>query len=396
MDSRVVSFFGDLAYSSERLGMEVEVGGLAHCNLEAPIFSEAALDKLESWKVGPHLRQNGLLFSDEQFRKFSFSLANNHMMDFGDFGLTSTLNFLVDHKKAGAGLNLSDARLPIIFPLGTRTLGIISCADIFFGYATSSRAGIASISPVDDWVGSLVEKLREDDVIPIISFHGGLEDWMIPSRVIRSLFHTWIDKGAELIIGHHSHIPMPTETYKGKKIYFGLGNFIVEPSRWEAYHPMALTSIQVDLTEGEDGIDVSHKFIKLSRSREFNDLRVAYLPAEQSELLDKHSDKVAALISDEESYSEVLELISEHYVKKFSRKQLILGSSGLYLRTFLKTLYSKNSKYGGRLRQGFGPHHQDIFGPLATAELMSIFDQEKNAKFSKSRMKSLNKTWNLF
>ena len=37
--------------------------------------------------------------------------------------------------------------------------------------------------------------------------------------------HQFIDDGADAVIGAHSHIVGETEMYKGKKIYYSLGNF---------------------------------------------------------------------------------------------------------------------------------------------------------------------------
>ncbi|MEZ5146693.1 MAG: CapA family protein [Bacteroidales bacterium] len=37
-----------------------------------------------------------------------------------------------------------------------------------------------------------------------------------------------IDAGADLIIGHHSHTVQPFEIYKGKYIFYSLGNFVFQ------------------------------------------------------------------------------------------------------------------------------------------------------------------------
>ena len=39
-----------------------------------------------------------------------------------------------------------------------------------------------------------------------------------------SFAHQMIDAGADIIIGHHPHVIQPMEIYKGKRIYYSLGN----------------------------------------------------------------------------------------------------------------------------------------------------------------------------
>ena len=37
-----------------------------------------------------------------------------------------------------------------------------------------------------------------------------------------------IDAGADALVGHHTHTLQPVETYQGKPIYYGIGNFIFD------------------------------------------------------------------------------------------------------------------------------------------------------------------------
>ncbi|HXG23747.1 MAG TPA: CapA family protein, partial [Chthonomonadales bacterium] len=39
-----------------------------------------------------------------------------------------------------------------------------------------------------------------------------------------------IDAGADMVIGHHPHVVQDTEIYKGKPIFYSLGNFVFDPS----------------------------------------------------------------------------------------------------------------------------------------------------------------------
>ena len=47
----------------------------------------------------------------------------------------------------------------------------------------------------------------------------------VPARVGNRHMHAAIDAGADLIIGHHAHILKGIEVYKGKAIFYSIGNF---------------------------------------------------------------------------------------------------------------------------------------------------------------------------
>lgn len=59
----------------------------------------------------------------------------------------------------------------------------------------------------------------------IVNLHWGYEHSDTPAPFQRELAHRLIDAGADIIIGHHPHVPQGEEIYKGKHIYYSLGNF---------------------------------------------------------------------------------------------------------------------------------------------------------------------------
>ena len=59
----------------------------------------------------------------------------------------------------------------------------------------------------------------------IVAFHWGTEKATEPDETQKSLAHTAIDCGADLVVGHHPHVLQAIEYYKGKYIAYSLGNF---------------------------------------------------------------------------------------------------------------------------------------------------------------------------
>ena len=115
-------------------------------NLEAPFTTEGQpFPKQYTFKVPPDLvgvlQAGGINL---------VSLANNHIMDYGETGLRHTLAVL-DEKGiyyAGAGMNLQQARQPAVLTIGERTIGFLAYSLTFpqeFWPPTPQRAPVFPI-----------------------------------------------------------------------------------------------------------------------------------------------------------------------------------------------------------------------------------------------------------
>ena len=152
--------------------------------------------------------------------------ANNHTFDSGLNGFRMTCNLLAENNisKVGAGENISEARQELAFEVnGIRfALFAISEGEDMLG-ATEHSYGVRP------WeVAKLAEEIRSArtkyDII-LVSAHCGLEYQPYPSYYVYEAFKLWAEAGADMIIGHHPHVPQGM-TYFGKTpAYFSLGNF---------------------------------------------------------------------------------------------------------------------------------------------------------------------------
>jgi len=165
-------------------------------------------------------------------------LANNHVLDWGQRGLTETLAVLhsAGIKTAGAGRNLIEASEPAVIQLdGSRVLvfafGVTDSGVPRDWAATDEKPGVALLSgPLDTWVARIAEKVRalkRPGDIAVLSIHWG-SNWgyRIPQEH-RMLAHKLIDNtSVDVVHGHSSHHPKPIEVYKGKLILYGCGDFL--------------------------------------------------------------------------------------------------------------------------------------------------------------------------
>lgn len=63
---------------------------------------------------------------------------------------------------------------------------------------------------------------RETDIV-VASHHWGLHGEVL--QYMTEIAHAAIDAGADVVIGHGPHVFLPLEIYRGKPVFYGLGNF---------------------------------------------------------------------------------------------------------------------------------------------------------------------------
>ena len=71
-----------------------------------------------------------------------------------------------------------------------------------------------------------IRQAREKYDIILVSAHCGLEYQPYPSYYVYEAFKIWAEAGADLIIGHHPHVPQGMTTFGKTPAYFSLGNFV--------------------------------------------------------------------------------------------------------------------------------------------------------------------------
>lgn len=202
-------------------------GELVLGNLEGPWCTPEG--KPRPRKAGPRVWNAEVLAGP----RWAFTLANNHMMDFGLEGLEETQRRLRERgiPFVGAGMSLAKALRPMILEEHGRRIGVLACAEHQFGMAEPECPGIA---PMGLWLLKAVRDLKQEVDVVIVSCHAAVEMSPIPALELREFYHALIDAGADVIHGHHAHVPQGWERYAGGYIFYGLGNFLIDSERWTA------------------------------------------------------------------------------------------------------------------------------------------------------------------
>lgn len=177
-------------------------------------------------KVGPHL-----CTTDESIGCLNalgvkaVTLANNHTFDYGKEGLSLTIDKLVENgiQYVGAGRNQTEAQKTLYLKQGNETVAIINCCEHEFSYAEDNKAGTNALNPINQYY-AIQDACKSADYVVII-VHGGHEFFNLPSVRMQETYRFFIDAGADAVINHHQHCFSGYEKYKGKPIYYGIGNF---------------------------------------------------------------------------------------------------------------------------------------------------------------------------
>jgi hypothetical protein len=192
-------------------------------NLEAPFIKNTRTKKHP--KAGPNLCQGKNTISFLQKLRIRYlGSANNHIYDYGEEGLDQTKKILQENsiKYNGFGKNLEEASRTVKFE-GVN-ICFISCCEEEFGIADKNYPG--AFSMYGNEIIIEIRKQKKLGNIVIVFAHGGGEEVPIPPEYILCRYKEFIDFGADLVIGHHPHVPQGYENYKSKYIFYSLGNFI--------------------------------------------------------------------------------------------------------------------------------------------------------------------------
>lgn len=167
------------------------------------------------------------------------SQANNHALDYGEYGLNESLKTLKDAGiyVIGAGNNVSEASKPVTIESGDRKVTVLNYMDSenfaeYSGIMDPATVNSSGYSGYDSELAQRqVQEARDNGSSIIIAYlHYGNEYSRSPNDNQIKISHELIDDGADIVIGAHTHVTQGVEMYKGKPIFYNLGNFIFDQS----------------------------------------------------------------------------------------------------------------------------------------------------------------------
>lgn len=230
----------DASYFSEKIGDFMADADITHVSNEVS-FKEGCAYHSASFCSPPEmieaLKDSGVDVVE---------ITGNHNNDVGNSYNTQSINLYhsLGWGTFGGGLNTAEAAKPF---LADKKGSKVS----FLGYNQADGAGSGAIATASSAGANLynAEKARTDiatakqqghfvivDVqySECFAYPGGYTEMPLCDQPIagqKASFRNLIDMGADMVIGSSAHQPQTYELYKGKPIYYGLGNMYFEQTQ---------------------------------------------------------------------------------------------------------------------------------------------------------------------
>jgi poly-gamma-glutamate synthesis protein (capsule biosynthesis protein) len=203
----------DLYKSMENLGERFFLGtDLSLVNNEGPISEQP---------IKPDIRTNNLVFNFPPksvdvlnwLHINSVSLANNHSGNAGASGLAYTKELLTKNNINYIGQE-SDFNNESVkrYTQGDAKVSVI----------------VVNLFAHEYDLTQTIKKEKNDGYFVIMFPHWGNEYQSIHSKTQENYAHSWINSGADLVIGSHPHVVQDAEIYNDKYIFYSLGNLLFD------------------------------------------------------------------------------------------------------------------------------------------------------------------------
>ncbi|MEK3876712.1 CapA family protein [Paenibacillus sp. FSL M7-0420] len=225
-------------YSYSALDGMFKKDDLTVVNLETPITTRGVGAKNKQFVFkGPPKALDALKAAGVD----AVNLANNHTLDQGEEGLLDTLKHLGERgiPHVGAGRNSQEAYSAQYFErngIKIALLGFTRVMPVIEWKAEAGKPGLASVYDSAEGLKAIAAAKQKADVVVVV-VHWGRERMEQYDKTQQALGHSFIDAGADLVMGGHPHVLQGIEPYKGKWIAYSTGNFIFTrgsiPATWE-------------------------------------------------------------------------------------------------------------------------------------------------------------------
>lgn len=231
-----------------------------------------------------------------------FSIANNHAFDWGVEGFKKTKAALGE-ASFGAGTYDEAYRIKVCeingIKIGFLALSYAAYTGVFDDVLHHDGLGCAYIN--DLRVNhDIMEAKKKVDYLFVLP-HDGIEyiDVPLPETIAR--FRDFIDYGADGVIGSHPHCPQGWEEYKGKPIFYSLGNFFFnskDNTQFKANKPHWYEGLCVKMVLKQG--DIKYQILN---TRNLDNVK---LILDEGEDRIKHNQQICSYLVDQKEYESYL------------------------------------------------------------------------------------------
>lgn len=211
------------------------------------------------------------------------SLANNHIYDFKKSGAKETIEKLeeLNIKHIGAGLEKKEIE-PLIIERDSYRIGFLAYVDENTNPLIPKNADIFINFFDEKKIIEDINLIKEECDFIILSLHWGIDYSFYPTKYQRKVSRKFINAGADIIMGHHTHTLQPFERYKKGIIFYNLGTFchgdFLKGGELRSLHLKSRRSIIVNIDLKDKNFNIipikteKYNFIKIDKKVDTNRL----------------------------------------------------------------------------------------------------------------------------
>lgn len=269
-------------------------------NFEVPLKPDEALPPQKRRRFSQHDDVPAFL---QRLGLNLFSIATNHMFDWGEEGFKKT-KAVLGETAFGAGTYNEAYKVKIVevndVKIGFLALCFAAYTGVFDDVTNHEGFGCAYINDlrVNHVIADAKLKVEYLFVLP----HDGIEYIDIPMPETIARYRDFIDWGADAVIGTHPHCPQGWETYKGKPIFYSLGNFLFNSKEGYDYratnrpHWYEGLCVVMTIVDGKMSWEVVN-------TRNVDNVKIEI---DHEDARDKHNETICRYLSDKDSYNKYL------------------------------------------------------------------------------------------
>lgn len=230
-----IIFLGDISLNNGYRDMKSPFKNLIH-EFAKTDWVVGNLESLLKGDEGFDLKKKPYLYSEEKAFSHLLSLklnlvstAHNHVFDNFDSGYNKTINFLeannIDY--IGSSYKRKKNNFLIEKNICNKSFTFLNYCHPDTNYNKKNTTNInLSIYDNKQIIQDIEKSKKESNYIILLLHWGGISDYgYFPSKYQVTDAKSFIDAGADVIMGHHSHCIQPIQYYKNKPIIYSLGNF---------------------------------------------------------------------------------------------------------------------------------------------------------------------------
>lgn len=246
-----------------------------------------------------------------------FSIANNHAFDWGEEGFKKTKVALGD-ASFGAGTHEEAYQVKEIEINGIQ-IGFLALSFAVYTWPlqdTEKREGLGCAYLNDLQVNHIIIDAKKRLDYLFVLPHDGIEyiDAPLPETIAR--YRDFIDYGADGVFGAHPHCPQGWEEYKGKPIFYSLGNYFFNSKKDTLYrasnrpHWYEGRCVVVTIENGQIAYEVIN-------TRNVDNVAIEIDNSEESM---RHNKYVCGLLTNRQAYNDYILPIMQKQVDSYLSK----------------------------------------------------------------------------